>query len=169
MDRPAFTEALQEGQRPRGGLSPAHLARVLEAIETRLAERLTIPTLAAVIPMSPFHFARAFRVSTGVPPHRYILDRRLALARETLAQKAWPVATVAKHTGFRTASHFTDVVRRHVGETPARYRVTARIAGSNARLVSMLDGARAAEAVLKSQEASNDAAARPNAAAVGAE
>jgi AraC-like DNA-binding protein len=152
MDRPAFTEALEDAQRPRGGLAPAHLARVLDAIEARLAERLTIPTIAAVIPMSPFHFARAFRVSTGMPPHRYILERRLAVARETLATKAWPVATVARHTGFRTASHFTDVFRRYVGETPARYRTTARIASSNARVVSMLDGARAVETVLKAQE-----------------
>lgn len=149
MDRPAFPEAVQDAQRPKGGLAPAHLARVLDAIETRLAERLTIPTLAAVIPMSPFHFARAFHVSTGLPPHRYILERRLAVARETLATKAWPVAAVARHTGFRTASHFTDVFRRYVGETPARYRTTARIAGSNARVVSMLDGARAVESVLK--------------------
>lgn len=154
MDRPVFAEALQDAQRPRGGLAPAHLARVLDAIEARLAERLTIPTLAAVIPMSPFHFARAFHVSTGMPPHRYILERRLAVARETLATKAWPVAAVARHTGFRTASHFTDVFRRYVGETPARYRTSARIAGSNARVVSMLDGARAAETVLKAQESS---------------
>ena len=164
MDRPAFTEALAEATRPRGGLAPAHLARVLDAIETRLAERLTIPTLAAVIPMSPFHFARAFHVSTGLPPHRYILERRLAVARETLATKAWPVATVARHTGFRTASHFTDVFRRHVGETPARYRASARIASSNARVVSMLDGARVAESVLKTQETARAPdAARPQA------
>ena len=159
MDRPASNEAVQQAERPRGGLAPAHLARVLAAIEARLAERLTIPTLAAVIPMSPFHFARAFHVSTGMPPHRYVLERRLAVARETLATKAWPVAAVARHTGFRTASHFTDVFRRYVGETPARFRTTARIAGSNARVVSMLDGARAVESVLQ-KDATQRAEAR---------
>lgn len=152
MDTTARTEAMQEAPRVRGGLSAAHLARVLEAIETRLSERLTIPALAATIPMSPFHFARSFRVSTGMPPHRYVLERRLALARETLAQKAWPVAAVARHTGFRTASHFTDVFRRHVGETPARYRATARIANSGSRVVSMLDTARPQETVARKPE-----------------
>jgi AraC family transcriptional regulator len=140
---PATESAAPGDEGPlRGGLSRDHLERALQAIESRLAERLTIHCLAATIPMSPFHFARSFRVSTGRPPHRYLLERRLVRAQELLGRKAWPVAVVAQATGFRSASHFTALFRKHVGETPARYRTRAR----SATRASINESARASSA-----------------------
>ena len=112
--------------RPRGGLSPANLARVLEYIDASIAGPLPLRALAQSIPMSTFHFARAFRISTGMTPHRFVMARRLAKAREILALDLRPLSEVAHATGFRTASHFNHVFRRHMGETPGHYRAILR-------------------------------------------
>src|SRR5687768_16120808 len=64
------------GKRLRQGLSPERLARVLALIEERSNENLPVETLASAVHMSPFHFTRMFRRSTGLPPHEYITMRR---------------------------------------------------------------------------------------------
>ncbi len=108
----------------RGGLSPAQLHRALSHIESRLPATTPVAELAASIPMSPFHFARAFKVSMGVPPHRFILLQRVARAKALLEHGDEPIASIAERVGFKTASHFTSVFRQLSGLTPARYRAS---------------------------------------------
>ena len=111
----------------RGGLSPAHLHRALAAIEARLPEAILVAELAASIPMSPFHFARAFKISVGVPPHRFILLQRVERAKALLEHTDEPIAAVSGRVGFKTTSHFTSVFRQLCGVTPARYRASQRV------------------------------------------
>lgn len=111
---------------PRGGLSPAHLNRALEAIEARLPRSILVAELAASIPMSPFHFARAFKASVGVPPHRYILLQRIERAKALLEHGSEPISAISGRVGFKTTSHFTSVFRQLCGLTPARYRASRR-------------------------------------------
>lgn len=112
---------------PRGGLSPVHLERALAAIQARLPGSTLVADLAAALPMSPFHFARAFKVSVGVPPHRYILQQRIERAKALLARPDLSIAQVSAQAGFKTTSHFTSVFRQIAGETPARYRASRRL------------------------------------------
>ena len=72
--------------------------------------------------MSAFHFARLFKQSTGVPPHRYLVERRIARAKELLTTDHLSVAEIARAVGFRTASHFATVFHRAAGMTPTAYR-----------------------------------------------
>jgi AraC family transcriptional regulator len=103
-------------------LAGCRLRRVTEYIEQNLDKDLTLVELAAVVCMSRYHFARLFKGSTGVPPHRFVVRQRIARARGALATPALSIAQVSLMVGFRTPSHFTTVFRRLTGLTPRGYR-----------------------------------------------
>jgi AraC family transcriptional regulator len=103
-------------------LPGCRLRRVTEYIQQNLDKDLTLAELAAVVCMSRYHFARLFKGSTGVPPHRFVVRQRIARARGALATPAVSIAQVSLMVGFRTPSHFTTVFRRLTGITPRGYR-----------------------------------------------
>ncbi len=72
--------------------------------------------------LSEYHFARMFRQSFGVPPHQYLLARRLARAQRLLRGSALPMGEVALMCGFSSASHFNQRFRQAMGATPGEYR-----------------------------------------------
>ncbi|MDU9412589.1 AraC family transcriptional regulator [Pseudomonas sp. zfem005] len=113
---------LRQGPQFRGGLAPAVRKRLMEYIDAHLAEPLSLGELAAFSALSEYHFARMFRESFGLPPHQYVLARRLAHARHLLARTALPLGEVALACGFASASHFSNRFRSAVGGTPGDYR-----------------------------------------------
>ena len=98
------------------------LRRVTEYIQQNLDKDLTLAELAAVVYMSPYHFARLFKGSTGVPPHRFVVRQRIARASAFLATEELSIAQISLRVGFRTPSHFATVFRRVTGVTPRGYR-----------------------------------------------
>jgi AraC family transcriptional regulator len=109
---------------------PAYtLRRVTQYIQENLRRDLRLVELSALVHMSPYHFARLFKRSTGVPPHRFLVRRRIDEARALLAARTVPVAEVAQLVGFRTPSHFTTTFRRVTGITPTAYRSGAGAGG----------------------------------------
>jgi AraC family transcriptional regulator len=115
-----------------GGELPAYrLRRVAQYIHDNLQRELRLADLSAVVHMSPYHFARLFKRSTGVPPHQFLLRHRIDEARGLLAAQRVPIAEIARSVGFRTPSHFTTTFRRVTGVTPSAYR--SRGAQSNLR------------------------------------
>ena len=111
------------------GLAAHRLQRVLACIETRLPERIQVRELADEIHMSPFHFARMFKLATGHAPHAYITRQRMERARELLAGTDLPLLEVAGRVGYQTQAHFTGVFHRYVGTTPRVYRLQQRVGG----------------------------------------
>lgn len=105
-----------------GGLPPAQLRPVLDYIETRLDGALSLQELAGVAHISPFHFGRLFKQSTGVTPHQYVLRRRIGKAKQLLRDPALSIAEVAYATGFPSQAHFTTVFGRITGVTPKAFR-----------------------------------------------
>ena len=103
-------------------LPGCRLRRVTEYIEQNLDKELRLAELAALAYMSPYHFARLFKCSTGVPPHRFVVRQRIARASAFLATPELSIAQIARRVGFRTPSHFTTVFRRVRGVTPRGYR-----------------------------------------------
>ncbi len=91
-------------------------------INEHLEKNLTITEIAETVGMSPYHFARAFKQSTGIPPHRYLVERRIERAKILLSQTDLSVAQIATRVGFATPSHFTTVFRKHLKTTPNAYR-----------------------------------------------
>jgi AraC family transcriptional regulator len=106
----------------RAALTRERLRRVLDHIEARLGEELTLAELAGIACLSPFHFSRCFKRAVGVGPRRYLARRRVERARDMMRRTDEPLASIAQILGFADQSHFTNVFRRETGETPARFR-----------------------------------------------
>ena len=100
----------------------ARLRRVTDYIQEHLDEDLRLAQLGSVVYMSPYHFARLFQHSTGVPPHQFVVRTRIDRAITLLAAREIPIARIARLVGFRTPSHFSTVFRRLTGTTPGAYR-----------------------------------------------
>lgn len=111
---------------PHAGLAPHRLQRVLACIEERLAEAIQVKDLADLVHMSPFHFARMFKLATGLPPHAYITMQRMEQAKALLAHSELTLVEVAAQVGYQTQAHFTGVFHRHVGTTPRVFRLKSR-------------------------------------------
>ena len=118
--------------RPAQGLAPHRLQRVLARIESRLAEPIQVQELADEIAMSPFHFARMFKRSTGHAPHAYITQQRMERAKGLLSGTELALSEVASRVGYQTQAHFTGVFHKHVGSTPRVYRLASRREGDSA-------------------------------------
>lgn len=120
----------QVGQRQnlrlKGGLAPALRRQLRDYIEANLSEPISLGQLAGLAALSEYHFARMFRESFGVPPHRYLLARRLARAQQLLRETAMPLGDVALACGFASASHFSNRFRSALGATPGDYRMALR-------------------------------------------
>ena len=110
-----------------GTLPLSRLRRVTDHIQEHLDQDLTLAQLGAIVCMSPFHFARLFQRSTGVPPHQFVVRMRIDRALTLLAAQERSIGEVARAVGFRTPSHFSTVFHRITGTTPRAYR-TGQIA-----------------------------------------
>lgn len=110
-------------ERPRGGLAPWQQRRASELLLARIGRHVPIAELAAVCRLSVSHFVRAFRQSMGLPPHQWIVMRRVDLSKDLLAERAArPLAEIALACGFADQSHFTRTFSRIVGMTPGAWR-----------------------------------------------
>jgi len=98
------------------------LHRVTSYIEENLTKDLTLAEIADVAHMSPHYFSRMFRKSTGIPPHRYVIDRRIEKAKTLLSDKHLPLVEVGLSVGFQNQSHFTTLFHKRTGVTPKTYR-----------------------------------------------
>jgi AraC-like DNA-binding protein len=105
------------------GLSSNRLKRVLGTIEARLGESILVADLAAEAHMSPFHFARMFKHTTGQAPHVYITAQRMERAKSLLIDGSLSLAEIARRVGYQTQAHFTGVFHANVGLTPRQFRV----------------------------------------------
>ncbi len=123
---PQAIETSRDGEAfHRGGLAPWQ-RRALEAyIETNLAHRITLAMLSQLTRLSRFHFARAFKHTFGLSPHRYHTARRIARAKELLAMNQLSVTEIALSVGFSETSSFTAAFRRMTGLAPSAYRRVA--------------------------------------------
>jgi AraC-like DNA-binding protein len=117
-------------QRGRDGMLPqGRLRTVVEYIEEHLDAGPSLAQLAAVVGLNPYHFARQFKAATGLPPHQYVILRRVERARQLLhAGTDLSLAEVALRAGFSDQSQFSHHFKRLVGVTPGRFRTPARIA-----------------------------------------
>jgi len=102
---------------------PPFVSRARQIMDDCYADhaRTSLAALAREAGVTPFHLVREFTRSTGLSPHRYLVQRRVGEARELLARGVAP-SLAAAMTGFVDQSHLTTQFRRYVGTTPASYR-----------------------------------------------
>lgn len=104
------------------GLAPWQLRRVLDYLETSLPDHVALAELAELSGLSPWHFSRAFKASTGVAPYRWQLEARIRRAQSLLLDTRASLEQVAEATGFADAVHFGRTFRKIVGKAPAAWR-----------------------------------------------
>src|SRR5262245_52291879 len=117
-------------QRGRDGVLPrGRLRAVVEEIEEPLHGCPSLAQMAAVVGLTPYHFARQFKSATGLPPHQYVIARRVERAKQILqAGAGLSLAEVALRAGFSDQSQFTRHFKRLLDVTPGQFRMSARIA-----------------------------------------
>jgi AraC family transcriptional regulator len=109
------------GHSSRGGLPRKKLCDAIDYIDAHLDTDISLDELASVTHLSPYHFARQFKVSTGLPPHQYLIARRVERAKHLLQGGHFTLAQVASRTGFWDQGHFTRHFKRLTGTTPKRF------------------------------------------------
>lgn len=103
-----YTGIIKTPKQEAGVIGALKLKQIKDYIEDNLASELSIETIASLVPMSQFHFARAFKSLTGEPPHHYILQRRIERAKVLLKVTQYSAAEIAYQVGFSNPSHFTS-------------------------------------------------------------
>jgi AraC-like DNA-binding protein len=98
------------------------LYRVVELMRARLAEAISLEECAAVANLSLSHFARSFTKTTGVSPHRFLVQLRLERTKELLQNTNLRIGDIAAETGFSDPGYLARVFRKELGVTPAIYR-----------------------------------------------
>jgi AraC family transcriptional regulator len=113
--------------KPHGGLSPWQVSRAKEAIDASLHKGITIAQLAHDCRLSATTFARAFKQSTGYPPHRWLLQRRIERAQDLLLTSDKTIAEIASACGYRDQSHLARAFTQAIGTSPRLWRRAKRI------------------------------------------
>src|SRR5262249_20877164 len=104
-------------------LNASFVPRLREYIEAHIDSPLRVVVLSAIAGKSAAHFSRGFRQSFGTSPHAYVMERRLARARELLVHSELSICEIAALTGRADQAHLTRRFRVAVGMTPSRYRL----------------------------------------------
>lgn len=116
----------------RGGLAPHVLRRAQAILRENLRSPPPLEEVAEACGFSARHFARAFRDSTGMTPHRWAMSARVAAAKTMMQSRAERLAEIALACGFADQSHLTRVFKRETGASPAAWR-RAQVSGAGFR------------------------------------
>jgi AraC family transcriptional regulator len=115
-------------RRRTGRLPQAKLRAVVEFVEDHLDASPTLEEMAALAHLSPYYFVRQFKRATGLPPHRYVILRRVERAKQLLQSGGdFSLAEAAARAGFSDQGQFCQHFKRLVGVTPGQFRMRARI------------------------------------------
>lgn len=113
----------RQGAPRRRATCPAAVRRMRELIDADYGRDLCLAELAATAGLSVFHAARLFSTHVGAPPHAYLVQRRVAAAKDLLASgRATGLADLAQACGFADQPHLTRAFKALVGVTPGSYR-----------------------------------------------
>ena len=117
-----YTAATSEKPDFRGGLPIRQLRKVEDYLGERLAEDVSVGTLAKLVDLSPFHFCRVFKQTTGMSPLRFVTRERITRAQQLIRETSRSLIEIALEVGYTSPSHFAQVFRRVVGVTPTEFR-----------------------------------------------
>jgi AraC family transcriptional regulator len=118
---------------PGGGLSQQQLSKVTDFIEDCLVTDISLEHLASLTGLNPLCFSKQFKAATGLPPHQYVILRRVERARELLSSDS-SIAEISQIVGFFDQSHLVRHFKYWVGVTPRDYRERqVRLAATGAR------------------------------------
>ncbi len=113
-------------KRQRADIRDWRIRRATEQINALLTEDVSLAELAAGVDLSPSRFNALFRAATGLPPHQWLIRRRIERACELLLDMAMPVTEIALSLGFSSSQHFATAFKHQMGTTPSAWRSERR-------------------------------------------
>ena len=117
-----YGEFVGNPRRDQRGLTNRQIRSALEYIETHVADDISLADIAGAAGVSVSSLTRGFRTALEVAPHRWVLNRRIALAQRLMSAGKTPLSEIAVLCGFADQSHFARVFLRHVGASPSLWR-----------------------------------------------
>lgn len=111
----------QSTQEYKGGLPMHKLTQLVEYIDECLDQNIGLSELAQVVNMSQYHFARLFKQSVGITPHRYLIKQRVERAKQLLQQCDLSIADIALRCGFANQGHLGYHFKRLMKVTPKAF------------------------------------------------
>jgi AraC-like DNA-binding protein len=108
----------------KGQLAPWQLRRATDYLVANLADDIELQAISALVGLSRSYFSRAFKTSTGLSPHRWLVEARVAKAKEMMLTSELPLAQIAIDVGFADQAHFTRTFARAIGESPGAWKRT---------------------------------------------
>lgn len=105
-----------------GGLPRHKVRRAIDFIRANYRDNIGFRDIAGQLDMSPYHFARMFKQSTGESPHQFIMRCRIEAAKQMLVGGDMPIADIAFEVGYKSQSYFTTRFAQLAGVTPAAFR-----------------------------------------------
>jgi AraC family transcriptional regulator len=108
--------------RVQNALPGSKLRRAIAFMAARLDQPFDLNHLAHEVGMSPFHFSRLFKKSTGMAPSRYFIRQRVAKAQQLLQETDTSIIEIGMTVGYASPSHFAQIFRRETGLSPSDYR-----------------------------------------------
>jgi AraC family transcriptional regulator len=117
-----YTVLGAEPESQRGGLPIRQLRKIEDYIGERLAEEISVETLAELVELSASHFAHVFKETTGMTPLQFVTRQRITRAQQLIRETKRSLIDVGLEVGYSSPSHFAQVFRRVVGVTPTDFR-----------------------------------------------
>jgi AraC family transcriptional regulator len=117
-----YTSATGAQPEFRGGLPIRQLRKVEDHVREHLAEEMSLEALAEVAQLSPFHFSRVFKQSTGMTPLQFVTRERITRAQQLIRETSRSLIEIALDIGYTSPSHFAKVFRRVAGVAPNEFR-----------------------------------------------
>jgi AraC family transcriptional regulator len=112
-----------KARRPiKGGLSDVCRRNVIDFIQSRISDDISLADMAAVAGLSIAHFSHIFTKSMGESPHQFVLQQRVQYAKELLSSLDLRVIDIALACGFKTQQHFARIFRKMCGLSPTEYQ-----------------------------------------------
>jgi AraC-like DNA-binding protein len=117
-----FGQAKNAPAKSASRLSPTQLRQAIGYLDANMPQRVDLATLSSLAGLSPHHYSRAFKGSTGLAPYQWQLQARIERAKALLLGTNHPLERIAEATGFADAVHFGRIFRKQTGATPAAWR-----------------------------------------------
>jgi AraC family transcriptional regulator len=117
-----YTTAAAEKADFRGGLPVRQLRKVEDYVHEHLADDISLESLAELVELSPFHFSRVFKQTTGMSPLQFVTRERITRAQQLIRETERSLIEIGLEVGYKNPSHFAQVFRRVAGVTPTAFR-----------------------------------------------
>lgn len=105
------------------GLSTTRLRQATEYIHEYAEQNPSLTEIAQQVSLSPYHFSRLFKLSTGLSPHQYLINCRITKAKQLLKTTALSISEIAMQAGFTDQSHLARHFKRQFGVPPSQFRI----------------------------------------------